>query len=154
MIYPVDSVIHPLNNPGLEKYMLRHATTSLQQARELKRCSTRDFRLVWVVRMYSRFCAPFKLAEINIDIRGLQLKHYKGEGIGISKHTLNTHVTALRTSVIDVKLTAFLTTSLRAGSTWDRALCCCRSCVSSSWNLLILTVTEGTVEKCKINSDV
>lgn len=53
--------------------------------------------------------------------------------------------------IIDVKLTAFLTTSLRAGSTWDRALCCCSSCVSSSWNLLILTVTEGTVEKSKIN---
>lgn len=100
--------------------------------------------------MYFCFWVLFKFVEINIDICGLLLKYFKGEGIGISKYIFNIYVMVLRILVIDVKLIVFFIMFLRVGSIWDRVLCCCRSCVSSFWNFFILIVIEGIVEKCKI----
>ena len=95
--------------------MLRHTTTSLQQALELKRCGTRDLsgprECILALAHHSNSLRSILIFEHQL--RGVLLKHSKGEGIGIQAniHSCNGK------DIIDVKITAFLTTSLRAGST-------------------------------------
>ena len=93
--------------------MLRHATTSLQQALELKHCGTRDLSgpRECILALVHHSNSPRSILIFEHQPRGVLLREGEGIGIQASIHSCNGK------DIIDMKLTAFLTTSLTAGST-------------------------------------
>lgn len=140
------ALFRPSVSPGaeqkrLEKAMLRNWLPNKNRARVE---ALRYARLAYFSHVFSLLRnVPTRwnlLRSLLLNEGGSVYKHSYTRA-----HSLIVH-SCYSMEIIDVRLTELLTTSLRAGSTWDRALCCCRSCVSNSWNLLILTITEGTVD--------